>query len=152
MPEIKKRNDYRTMLFPKKVKYRKWQTQRLSQKRLARPDTRGTTVTFGSYGLKALTNARVTSNQIESARKVLTRATAKTGKLWIRIFPDRPVTAKPAEVGMGKGKGDPKHYVFQVRPGRVLFEIDGIPEDVARAHLREAGMKLPVKISIIARR
>ncbi|HUY05192.1 MAG TPA: 50S ribosomal protein L16 [Candidatus Paceibacterota bacterium] len=139
------------MLFPKKVKHRKWQTQRLSEKRLSRPDTRGTDVVFGSFGLKAITPARVTSNQIESARKVLTRATAKTGKLWIRIFPDRPVTAKPAEVGMGSGKGDPKHYVFQVRPGRVLFEMDGVPEDIARAHLRQAGMKLPVKTAIVTR-
>lgn len=140
------------MLFPKKVKHRKWQTQRLSEERLARPDTRGITIAFGSFGLKALTSARVTSNQIESARKVLTRATAKSGKLWIRIFPDRPVTAKPAEVGMGSGKGDPKHYVFEVRPGRVLFELDGVPEDAARAYLREAGMKLPVRTSVIARR
>jgi large subunit ribosomal protein L16 len=139
------------MLFPKKVKHRKWQTQRLSEKRLSRPDTRGTTLSFGSFGLKALTPARVTSNQIESARKVLTRATAKTGKLWIRIFPDRPVTAKPAEVGMGSGKGDPKHYVFQVRPGRILFEMDGVDEKIARAHLRQAGMKLPVKTTIISR-
>ncbi len=139
------------MLFPKKVKHRKWQTQRRSLKRRNRPETRGTSVDFGSFGLKALTSARITSNQIESARKVITRATAKTGKLWIRIFPDRPVTAKPAEVGMGSGKGDPKHYVFEVRPGRVLFEIDGVPEDIARAHLREAGMKLPVRTSIIAR-
>ena len=139
------------MLFPKKVKHRKWQTQRLSEKRLNRPDTRGVSVVFGSFGLKALTPARVTSNQIESARKVLTRATAKTGKLWIRIFPDRPVTAKPAEVGMGSGKGDPKHYVFQVRPGRVLFGMDGVPEDIARAHLRQAGMKLPVKTTIVTR-
>ncbi len=139
------------MLFPKKVKHRKWQTQRLSEKRLSRPDTRGTDVVFGSFGLKAITPARVTSNQIEAARKVLTRATAKTGKLWIRIFPDRPVTAKPAEVGMGSGKGDPKHYVFQVRPGRVLFEMDGVPEDIARAHLRQAGMKLPVKTAIVTR-
>ncbi len=139
------------MLFPKKVKHRKWQTQRLSEKRLNRPDTRGVSVVFGWFGLKALTPARVTSNQIESARKVLTRATAKTGKLWIRIFPDRPVTAKPAEVGMGSGKGDPKHYVFQVRPGRVLFEMDGVPEDIARAHLRQAGMKLPVKTTIVTR-
>ena len=140
------------MLFPKKVKHRKWQTQRLSEKRLARPDTRGISVVFGSFGLKALTPARITSNQIEAARKVLTRATAKTGKLWIRIFPDRPVTAKPAEVGMGSGKGDPKHYVFEVRPGRILFEMDGVPEDIARAHLRQAGMKLPVKTSVITRR
>jgi len=139
------------MLFPKKVKHRKWQTQRLSEKRLNRPDTRGIEVVFGSFGLKALTPARVTSNQIEAARKVLTRATAKTGKLWIRIFPDRPVTAKPAEVGMGSGKGDPKHYVFQVRPGRVLFEMDGVDEKIARAHLRQAGMKLPVKTAIVTR-
>ncbi|MFA6503249.1 MAG: 50S ribosomal protein L16 [Candidatus Paceibacterota bacterium] len=139
------------MLFPKKVKQRKWQTQRLSEKRLNRPDTRGIDVVFGSFGLKALTPARVTSNQIEAARKVLTRATAKTGKLWIRIFPDRPVTAKPAEVGMGSGKGDPKHYVFQVRPGRVLFEMDGVDEKIARAHLRQAGMKLPVKTAIVTR-
>lgn len=139
------------MLFPKKVKHRKWQTQRKSEKHLNRPDTRGITVAFGSFGLKALSAARVTSNQIEAARKVLTRATAKTGKLWIRIFPDRPVTAKPAEVGMGSGKGDPKHYVFQVRPGRILFEMDGVDEKIARAHLRQAGMKLPVKTSIVTR-
>jgi len=139
------------MLFPKKVKHRKWQTARKSPERLMRPETRGTTVAFGSFGLKALTSARVTSNQVESARKVITRATAKTGKLWIRIFPDRPVTAKPAEVGMGSGKGDPKHYVFEVRPGRVLFEIDGVPEDVARAHLRQAGMKLPLKTTVVER-
>lgn len=139
------------MLFPKKVKHRKWQTQRLSEKKLNRPDTRGITVAFGSFGLKALTPARVTSNQIEAARKVLTRATAKTGKLWIRIFPDRPVTAKPAEVGMGSGKGDPKHYVFQVRPGRILFEMDGVSEAVARAHMIQAGTKLPVKTVIVAR-
>lgn len=140
------------MLFPKKVKHRKWQTHRKSEKRLSRPETRGTTIAFGSFAIKALSHARITSNQIESARKVLARATSKTGKMWIRIFPDRPVTAKPAEVGMGSGKGDPKHYVFEVRPGRVLFELDGVPEDIARAHLRQAGMKLPVTISIIARR
>ena len=139
------------MLFPKKVKHRKWQTQRLSEKRLSRPDTRGISVVFGSHGLKALTAARISSNQIEAARKVLTRATAKTGKLWIRIFPDRPVTAKPAEVGMGSGKGDPKHYVFQVRPGRVLFEMDGVDDKIARAYLRQAGMKLPIKTVIVTR-
>lgn len=125
--------------------------QRKSDKRLNRPETRGTSVAFGSFGLKALSSARITSNQIESARKVLTRAVAKTGKLWIRIFPDRPVTAKPAEVGMGSGKGDPKHYVFEVRPGRVLFEMDGVDEKIARAHFRQAGMKLPVKTSIVTR-
>ncbi len=139
------------MLFPKKVKHRKWQTGRRSPKNLTRPDTRGVQLSFGSFGLKALTPARITSNQIEAARKVLTRATAKTGKLWIRIFPDRPVTAKPAEVGMGSGKGDPKHYVFQVRPGRILFEMDGVDEKIARAHLRQAGMKLPIKVAVVER-
>src|SRR3989344_4435749 len=139
------------MLFPKKVKHRKWQTGRKGTVRLSRPDTRGTTIAFGSLALKAMTPARLTSNQIEAARKVLTRSTAKTGKLWIRVFPDRPITAKPAEVGMGSGKGDPKHYVFEVRPGRVLFELDGVADTVARSHLRQAGMKLPVKTSIIVR-
>ena len=139
------------MMFPKKVKHRKWQTGRKSFARRSRPDTRGTTIAFGSFGLKALTPSRITSNQIESARKVLTRATTKGGKLWIRIFPDRPITAKPAEVGMGSGKGDPKHYVFEVRPGRVLFELDGVEEKVAKEHLRQAGMKLPVKVAVISR-
>ena len=140
------------MLFPKKVKHRKWQTGRKSPMRLTRPDTRGTRVSFGSFGLKALSSARVTSNQIESARKVITRATVKGGKLWVRIFPDRPVTAKPAEVGMGSGKGDPQKYVFEVQPGRILFEIDGVDAAVAREHLRQAGMKLPVKTRIVERR
>lgn len=139
------------MLFPKKVKHRKWQTGRKSEERLARPDTRGTTVAFGSFGLKATTPSRITSNQIEAARKVLTRVTGKGGKMWIRIFPDRPVTAKPAEVGMGKGKGDPKRFVFEVRPGRVLFELDGVEEMKARDALRRAGAKLPVKVSIVTR-
>lgn len=139
------------MLFPKKVKHRKWQTGRKSPARLMRPDTRGVTIAFGSFALKALTSARVTSNQIEAARKVLTRATAKGGKMWIRIFPDRPVTAKPAEVGMGSGKGDLKGFVFEVRPGRVLFELDGIAEGSAREHLRQAGAKLPVKSVVISR-
>lgn len=139
------------MLFPKKVKHRKWQNGRKSEAKLMRPDTRGTNVSFGSYGLKATTPHRVTSNQIEAARKVLSRATGKGGKLWIRIFPDRPVTAKPAEVGMGKGKGDPKHFVFEVRPGRVLFEIDGIADAPARDALRRAGSKLPLKTNIVTR-
>jgi large subunit ribosomal protein L16 len=139
------------MLFPKKVKHRKWQTGRKSPERLARPDTRGTTIAFGSHALKATTASRLTSNQIEAARKVLTRSTAKTGKLWIRVFPDRPVTAKPAEVGMGSGKGDPKHYVFEVRPGRILFELDGVADTTARAALRQAGMKLPMKTRVVAR-
>ena len=140
------------MLFPKKMKHRKWQTQRKSPAKLARPDTRGITVAFGSYALKAMSPARLTSNQIEAARKVITRATTKGGKMWIRVFPDRPITAKPAEVGMGSGKGDLKHFVFEVRPGRVLFEIDGVEEISAREHLRQAGMKLPMKTAVIARR
>lgn len=139
------------MLFPKKVKHRKWQTGRKSPERLARPDTRGITVAFGSHGMKATTAGRVTSNQIEAARKVLTRATGKTGKMWIRIFPDRPVTQKPAEVGMGKGKGDPKYFVFEVRPGRVLFELDGVADAVARDAIRRAGAKLPVKVNVVTR-
>lgn len=139
------------MLFPKKVKHRKWQTGRKSPSRLARPDTRGVTVAFGSFGLKATTPARLTSNQIEAARKVLTRSTGKGGKLWVRVFPDRPVTEKPAEVGMGSGKGDPKHFVFEVRPGRVLFELDGVAKEAARAALLEAGSKLPMKTTVVAR-
>jgi large subunit ribosomal protein L16 len=139
------------MLFPKKVKHRKWQTGRKSAERLARPDTRGITIAFGSHGMKATTAARVTSNQIEAARKVLTRATGKGGKLWIRIFPDRPVTQKPAEVGMGSGKGDPKFFVFEVRPGRVLFELDGVADAVARDAMRRAGSKLPVKTTVVTR-
>ena len=139
------------MLFPKKVKHRKWQTGRMSAEKLARPDTRGTKVSFGSYGMKAMTGARITSNQIEAARKVLTRATGKSGKMWIRIFPDRPITKKPAEVGMGKGKGDPDHFVFQVQPGRVLFELDGVTDAVARDAIRRAGGKLPLKVNTVTR-
>lgn len=139
------------MLFPKKVKNRKWQTGRKSPAALARPDTRGITVAFGTYGLKATSAARLTSNQIEAARKVLTRVTGKGGKLWIRVFPDRPITQKPAEVGMGKGKGDPKHFVFEVRPGRVLFELDGVTDPIARDALRRAGAKLPMKTNIVTR-
>lgn len=139
------------MLFPKKVKHRKWQTGRLSEAKLARPETRGITVAFGSFGLKAETPARIAANQIESARRAMTRYAGKTAKVWIRIFPDRPVTKKAAEVPMGKGKGDPDKYVFEVRPGRVLFEVDGIPEAQAREALRKAGTKLPVKTRTVAR-
>ena len=138
-------------MFPKKVKHRKWQTARKSPEKLARPDTRGITVSFGSYAMKATTPGRITSNQIEAARKVLSRACGKTGKMWIRVFPDRPVTAKPAEVGMGKGKGDPKGFVFEVRPGRVLFEMDGVEDVKARDAIRRAGAKLPMKITIVTR-
>ncbi len=139
------------MLFPKKVKHRKWQSARLSVAKLNRPETRGIKVSFGAFGLKAETPARVMSNQIESARRAMTRYAGKTAKIWIRIFPDRPVTQKAAEVPMGKGKGDPKGYCFEVRPGRVLFEIDGVTEEVAREALRKAGTKLPVKTRVVAR-
>lgn len=139
------------MLFPKKVKHRKWQSGRKSPEKLARPETRGTTVSFGSHGMKATTPHRVTSNQIEAARKVLTRVTGKGGKLWIRIFPDRPVTEKAAGLKMGKGKGDPKHFVFEVRPGRILFELDGVEDTIARDAMRRAGAKLPVKTVVVKR-
>lgn len=139
------------MLFPKKVKHRKWQTARLSQEKLDRPETRGITVAFGSFGLKAETSSRVAANQIEAARRAMNRHAGKTAKIWIRIFPDRPVTQKAAEVPMGKGKGDPDRYVFEVRPGRVLFEIDGVTEEVAREALRKAGCKLPVRTRVVAR-
>lgn len=139
------------MLFPKKVKHRKWQTGRKSEERLNRPDTRGITVSYGEYGLKAMTASRVRSNQIEAARRVISRTMGKTGKSWIRIFPDRPVTQKAAEVPMGKGKGDPDHFVFEVRPGRILFEIDGVPEEVAREAFRKACAKLPLKGKFVRR-
>ena len=124
---------------------------RKNAKRLMLPDTRGITVAFGSYGLKALTQARITSNQIESARRALTRAAGKTAKVWVRIFPDRPFTQKAAEVGMGSGKGDVQGYVCEVRPGRVIFEVDGAPEAMAREALRKAGTKLPVKVRVVTR-
>lgn len=139
------------MLAPKKTKFRKWQTGRKHPDRLLKPDTRGVTVAFGSYGLKAMTPARITSNQIEAARRALSRASGKTSKIWIRVFPDRPVTKKPAEVRMGSGKGDLDHYVMEVRPGRILFEIDGATEAIAREALRKAGTKLPMKVRIVAR-
>lgn len=140
------------MLFPKKVKYRKWQIGRKNVAKRNRPATRGTEVTFGTFGVKALSQARITSNQIEATRRVIVRTIGKTGKMWIRIFPDRPYTRKAAEVGMGKGKGDPEGFVCDVRPGRVMFEIDGVPEDIAREALRKAGTKLPVKTKIVIRK
>lgn len=124
---------------------------RQSPERLMRPETRGVTVAFGSYGLKATTQARVRSNQIEAARRVISRTLGKTGRIWIRIFPDRPVTKKAAEVPMGKGKGDPEYFMFEVRPGRILFEIDGVSEEVAREALRKAACKLPVKAKFVHR-
>ncbi len=140
------------MLLPKKVKFRKWQTKRANAKTKAiRPETRGTKLAFGSFGLKAESQARIKSNQIEAARKVISRTLTKAGKYWIRIFPDRPYTAKAAEVGMGKGKGDPQGYCFDVFPGRIIFEVDGVDEKTGREALRKAGTKLPVSVRIISR-
>ena len=124
------------MLVPKKVKFRKWQTKRSNPKAMS-PDTRGIKLAFGSYGLKSVTQARIKSAQIEAARKVIARTLTKAGKYWIRIFPDRPYTAKPAEVGMGKGKGDPQGYCFDVFPGRIIFEVDGVDEKIASEALRK---------------
>lgn len=138
------------MLLPKKVKYRKWHTMRKNPLKVGNA-TRGITVAFGSFGLKALEAVRIRSNQIEAARKALSRAVGKTGKVWIRIFPDMPYTSKPAEVKLGKGKGDLAGYVAPVRPGRVIFEVDGVTEAVAREALRKAGTKLPLKTKIVAR-
>ncbi len=139
------------MLFPKKVKHRKWQTNRISEERRNRPDTRGVTVAYGEFGLRATSSSRVKSNQIEAARRVISRTTGKTGRVWIRIFPDRPITKKAAEVPMGKGKGDPDHFVFEVRPDRVLFEVSGVPEEIAKEAFRKATAKLPVKGKFVRR-
>ena len=138
------------MLLPKKVKFRKWHSNRKNPTKIT-PETRGTTLAFGSFGLKAMSTGRLKSNQIESARKAMSRAITKTGKVWIRIFPDRPYTSKPPEVGMGKGKGDPQGYCAEVRPGRVIFEVDGILPEIAKEALRKAGTKLPVKTKVISR-
>ena len=138
------------MLIPKKVKFRKWQTGRANPKFIT-PDTRGIKISFGSFGLKATSQARVKSNQIESARKVISRTLTKAGKYWVRIFPDRPYTAKAAEVGMGKGKGDPQGYCFDVLPGRIIFEVDGVEDKIAKEALRKAGTKLPVKTRVVSR-
>lgn len=138
------------MLFPKKVKYRKWHSDRSNPKKIGN-ETRGTTVAFGSFGLKAVTDARIKSNQIESARKAMNHHLGKVGRSWIRIFPDRPFTRKPAEVKLGKGKGDVAGYEVQILPGRVLIEVDGVSEAVAREALRKAGTKLPVKCKVVAR-
>jgi large subunit ribosomal protein L16 len=139
------------MLLPKKVKYRKWQTGRKHVEKRMVSSTRGTTLSFGSFGLKSETPARITSNQIESARKAMTRKLTKVGKVWIRVFPDRPFTQKGAGVGMGKGKGDPQGYCMEIRPGRVIFEVDGVSKEIAHEALRKAGTKLPIKSRIVSR-
>jgi len=138
------------MLFPKKAKHRKWQTGRENSKKIG-VASRGNTVDFGSFGLKALAGARIRSNQLEAARRAAKRYIGKTGQIWIRVFPDRPFTSKPAEVKMGKGKGAPQGYCVPIKPGRVLFEVDGVGEKTAREALRKAGTKLPVKTKIIGR-
>jgi large subunit ribosomal protein L16 len=134
------------MLLPKKTKYRKQQKGRI--RGLA---DRGTDVSFGRYALKADGTERITSRQIESARRAMTRYIRRGGKIWIRIFPDIPVTRKPAEVRMGSGKGSVDHYVAKVRPGRVLFEMDGVAEDVAKEAMRLAAHKLPLQTKFVVR-
>ncbi len=136
------------MLLPKKVKYRKWHTFRKNKDKVG-VATRGTTVAFGSHGLKALDGARIMSNQLEAARKALSREAGKTGKIWIRVFPDMPLTKKPAEVKLGKGKGDLFGYCAPVKPGRVIFEIDGVSDEMASEALRKAGTKLPLRTKIV---
>ena len=138
------------MLFPKKVKYRKWHTMRRNAK-INKVATRGVTVAFGSHGLKAMTHARVRSNQIESARKVVVRNLGKTGRMWLRIFPDKPFTQKPPEVKLGKGKGDPVGYEVEVWPGRIIFEVDGVDEKIATQTLIKASKKLPLTAKVVAR-
>ncbi|WP_435640408.1 50S ribosomal protein L16 [Micavibrio aeruginosavorus] len=134
------------MLQPKKTKYRKQHKGRIHG--LA---TSGATLAFGSYGLKTLDPDRLTARQIEAARRAITRAMKRQGKVWIRVFPDVPVSKKPLEVRMGSGKGAPEFWAARVKPGRILFELDGVPETVAREALELAAAKLPVKTKFIAR-
>ena len=132
------------MLMPKRVKYRRVHRGRLTGKAY-----RGNTITYGSYGLVATEPAWVTSNQIEAARIAMTRYVKRGGKVWIKIFPDKPVTEKPAETRMGSGKGSPEYWVAVVKPGRVLFEVAGVSEEVAREAMRLAGHKLPIKTKFV---
>lgn len=134
------------MLQPKRTKFRK-----AHKGRLRGNATRGTTLNFGSYGLKALTPERVTARQIEAARRAITRHMKRAGRVWIRIFPDLPVSKKPTEVRMGKGKGVPEFWAARVKPGRIMFEIDGVSETVAREALRLGAAKLPVKTRVVSR-
>ena len=134
------------MLQPKRTKYRKQHKGRIHG--LA---WRGSQLNFGSYGLKAMEPARVTARQIEAARRAATRHMKRAGRVWIRIFPDVPVSSKPAEVRMGSGKGTPEFWVARVKPGRVMFEIDGVPHDVARRALELASAKLPLRVRFVTR-
>ena len=138
------------MLLPKKSKYRK-QFRGRDAIQYRHPATRGTKISFGSYGMKTIEQGRIRSNQIEAARRTMNRAMGKTGRIWIRIFPDRPYTQKAAEVGMGKGKGDVQAYEAPVLKGRVLFEVDGVDEATAREALRKGSAKLPVKTRFVIR-
>ena len=132
------------MLMPKKVKWRKQQRGRMRGKAY-----RGSKLAFGTYGLRAMEPAWITSRQIEAARIAITRYIKRGGKLWIRIFPDKPVTIKPAETRMGKGKGSPEFWVAVVKPGRMLFELEGVTTDVAKSAMRLASYKLPLKTKFI---
>ena len=134
------------MLLPKRVKYR-----RVHRGRMKGKATRGNTITYGEFGLVALEPGWITSNQIEAARIAMTRYTKRGGQVWIKIFPDKPVTEKPAETRMGSGKGSPEYWVSVVKPGRVMFEIAGVPEETAREALRLASYKLPIKSKIVKR-
>ena len=134
------------MLMPKRVKYRRVQRGRLKGKAL-----RGNTISNGEYGLVALEPAWITANQIEAARIAMTRYIKRGGKVWIKIFPDKPITEKPAETRMGSGKGSPEYWVAVVKPGRVMFEMDGVAEEVAREAMRLAGHKLPIKTKFMVK-
>jgi large subunit ribosomal protein L16 len=133
------------MLMPKKTKWRKQQRGRMRGKA-----HRGSSLSFGTYGLRALEPSWVTSRQIEAARVAITRYIKRGGKLWIRIFPDKPVTVKPAETRMGKGKGNPEFWVAVIKPGRIMFELEGVPREVAKEAMRLASYKLPLKTKFIA--
>lgn len=134
------------MLMPKRVKYRRVQRGRLKGKAV-----RGNKVTYGSYGLVAMEPAWITSNQIEAARIAMTRYIRRGGQVWIKIFPDKPITEKPAETRMGSGKGSPEYWVAVVKPGRVLFEMDGVSEEIAREAMRLASHKLPIKCRFVTK-
>ena len=134
------------MLMPKRVKYRRVHRGRMTGKAL-----RGNSISYGDYAIQALEPCWMTANQIESARRAMTRYIKRGGKIWIKVFPDKPVTKKPAEVRMGSGKGAPEYWVAVVKPGRVLFEMSGVPVDVAREAMRLAAHKLPVKTKFITR-
>ena len=138
------------MLMPKKVKFRKAHTFRENPEKVG-VETRGTKISFGSFGLKATSAGRIKSQQIEAARKAIAHSMSKSGKIWTRIFPDHPYTQKPAEVKMGKGKGELQGYVAIVKPGRVLFEVDGMDLEAAKEMLRKGGTKLPVDTKFLAR-